>query len=587
MKILLVAVNAKYTHMNPAVYSIRAYAGDAGKCMEIAEYTINQYPRDVLRDIYERAPDVIGFSCYIWNMNFIGEMLRDIKKVLPKTLVFLGGPEVAYNREAVLEKYPAVDGVFYGDGERAWKELICHLIAAEDIGDIPGLQIRGRKSCGNYPQMTEMDDIPFIYDDLELFDNRMLYYETSRGCPFRCSYCLSSVDKRMRFRSLDKVLPELQHFLDHNVRIVKFIDRTFNASHEHAMTIWKYLADHDNGVSRFHFEIEADLLSEDEMAFLQTVRPGLFQFEVGVQSVNRDTLKAINRHADIDRIKDRVTRLVSYGNIPVHVDLIAGLPFEDLRSFRNSFNEVYGWGAEELQLGFLKLLHGTEMEQKADEYGIVCEEAPVYEVLSTRWLTYDDINYLKDIEEQLERYGNSGAYRYTVAAFEQYFTSPFDMYAYIADYYRENMDRFRKQSRISSYEMLRGIIAEKLQQMNAVFGGWNLGCADSRHFDALLLIDLYLKEKLKVRPEFIAGAGEQRSKEREYIRAHSIAGTVHIEFFDFDVWEFIHDGDIIEKEKDSCVVIFSYEGQGAASSVQIKCADRSEFLKQPTVYDIK
>lgn len=592
MKILLVAVNSKYTHMNPALYSIRAFAGDAGRCMEIAEYTINQQPFEVLRDIYEKRPDVIGFSCYIWNMRFIGQVLEDIKKILPDTLILLGGPEAAFDAEGAMERHASVDGIFTGEGEQAWKELAERLDESEnkdpkDIGEIPGILMRGAKISETGLKETEMDDIRFIFDDLSQFDNRMIYYETSRGCPFRCSYCLSSLEKKMRFRSLDIVYPELQHFLDKKVRIVKFTDRTFNANKAHAMGIWKYLAEHDNGVTRFHFEIEADLISDEELEFLSTVRSGLFQFEVGVQSLNQKTLAAVNRYADLKRIESVVRRLKKYGNIPVHVDLIAGLPFENLNSFRNSFNGVYGWGADELQLGFLKVLKGTEIEKSAEEFALVYESAPPYEVLSTKWMSFDDLLHLKSVEEQLERYGNSGAFRFTMHEFEKYFADPFAMYEYIAAYYKEHRTRFHKQSRISAYSMLREIIEQRLSALKAAFGGFDLDHAGIQHFDALLLIDLYAREKLKVRPDFIPGGSMQKKLEREYVKEKNIKDNVHIEFFDFDVGAFIEDGTIDPEKENSVMVTFTYDGQGGAVRIETeKQGSLPKVLENNVHYDI-
>lgn len=592
MKILLVAVNAKYTHMNPALYSIRAFAGDAGKCMEIAEYTINQQPADVLKDIYEKHPQVIGFSCYIWNMRFIGRLLEDIKKILPDSLILLGGPEVAYEAEKVLEDHVPCDGVFTGEGERPWKALAERLIAnsekdIKDIGEIPGILMHGAKVSAGSPEVTEMDDIPFIFEDLSPFDNRMIYYETSRGCPFRCSYCLSSIDKKMRFRSLSKVFPELQHFLDNKVRIVKFTDRTFNADPDHAMGIWRYLAEHDNGVTRFHFEIEAQLLTADEMEFLKSVRGGLFQFEIGVQSVKPETLKAVNRHPDIDRIKEAVKKLKSFGNIPVHVDLIAGLPFENLESFRQSFCEVYSWGADELQLGFLKVLKGTPIEKRAEEFSIVHESRPPYEVISTKWMSFDDILHLKDVEEQLERYGNSGAFRFSMREFEKYFSDPFTMYEYIAGYYAKNLNRFRKQSRMSAYSMLRDMISQRLEELAHAFEGFDLDLPGIKHFDALLLIDLYAREKLKVRPDFIPGGSIQKQLEKDHVREAAIKDNVHIEFFDFDVSSFIKDGSMIPEEENSVRVVFKYDGQGGAVRIEVeKDGALTKVLERNIDYDI-
>lgn len=592
MKILLVAVNAKYTHMNPALYSIRAFAGVYGECMDIAEYTINQYPRDVLKELFKKRPDIIGFSCYIWNMRFIDELLEDIGKVLPSAIILLGGPEAAHNTEELFRKHECVDGIFTGEGESSWKKLAETLseyedvpINIKDIGVIPGLLIRGEEEMPvKETKMMELDDIPFIFDDMSLFENRMIYYETSRGCPFRCSYCLSSIDKTMRFKSLDKVYPQLQHFLDCRVKIVKFTDRTFNANHEHAMGIWRYLSEHDNGVTRFHFEIEADLLGEKELDFLETVRPGLFQLEIGVQSANPETLASVNRHSDISRIRSAVKRLKANGNIPVHVDLIAGLPYEGLNSFRDSFNEVYGWGADELQLGFLKVLKGTEIEKKAEQYGLIYESSPPYEVLSTNWLSYEEIIHLKDLEEQLERYGNSGSFRFTLREFEKYFSDAFAMYEYIAQYYRLHSDRFRRQSRMSSYEMLRDIISVKLDELNDDFAGFDLDMRQIGHFDALLIIDMYAKEKLKVRPGFIPGADKQRRFEREYKKAYGTGENVHVENFEFDVNALIC-GNIIRAG--SGTVIFTYEGQGAAVNIDIIDEEGNMIpLETFTGYDI-
>ena len=478
MKILLVAVNARYTHMNPALYSIRAYSmvqafpknpcfedadliSDSPAEMEIAEYTINQYPRDVLRDIYRRQPDIIGFSCYIWNIAFIGELLGDIKKVLPCVRVILGGPEVSYNPEDVLSRYPAVDNIITGEGEKAWSEITDH---AERI--IAGVPI-------------PLDEIPFMYDNLDAFANRMLYYETSRGCPFGCSYCLSSESRGVRFRSLKLVLPELQKFLDAKAMIVKFVDRTFNAKKEHAEAIWKYLKEHDNGVTTFHFEIEADLITDEQIEFLRTVRKGLFQFEIGVQSTNGPTLREVNRRAELFRIKHVVESLKDY--MKVHVDLIAGLPFEDLEAFKKSFNEVYSWGTDELQLGFLKVLHGTQMERKASEYGMKWQQAPPYEVLSNNWLSYADISELKKIEEQLETFGNNEGFRHTMKKLLESYGTPWDMFADIAAHRSEGAI-----SKAEKYELLRSMTGSDV-------------------LDEAMIHDLEGKEALRYWPKALRG----------------------------------------------------------------------------------
>ena len=590
MKILLAAVNAKYTHMNPALYSIKAYAGVYGEQMEIVEYTINQFPQDVLRDLYSRKPDVIGFSVYIWNTVFVEKLLPDLQKILPEVQIFLGGPEAAFRKEELLSKYPSVKGVFFGEGEEAWKQAAEQLTKNGRISEpIAGLLLRNSTAAA--PEILSMDDLPFLYteENIGLFENRMLYYETSRGCPYRCSYCLSSVEKVLRFKRLEKVYAELNFFLRHRVRIVKFVDRTFNADRKHAMGIWQYLAAHDNGVTRFHFEIEADLITDDELAFLKTVRKGLFQFEIGVQSTDPAVLHEIERFADTKKIKKVVTELKKADNIMLHTDLIAGLPREDLSGFIRSFNEVYTWGADELQLGFLKVLPGTVMQEKKDQYGLQYETEAPYEVFSTNWLSYEDIVLLKAVEEQLERYGNSGAYRRTLAAFLRCFEDPFSMFCFLADYYSAHTGRFEKQSRVSSYQMLREAIREKLLSTE------NAETSDKtespsplesglpaveetalpsalKYYDALLLTDLYEKEKMKVRPAFFGGNERQHQLEKEYVRVHEITENVHIEFFDFDPEAFMNTG---EKVMCKTAVLFFYDVQGAA--------ERIEYRKEGTV----
>ncbi|MGI6071656.1 MAG: DUF4080 domain-containing protein [Lachnospiraceae bacterium] len=597
MKILLIAINAKYTHMNPAVYSIRAYAGPLGEHMDIAEYTINLSLQEVLRDIERRNPEVIGISCYIWNINFIGELLKALEKASGSRQIFLGGPEVSYNPREVLERFPMVDGVFCKEGEVSWKMAAAQLVNRGKIsGEIPGLMLQGTddvKKRENYAaEPVDMDDIPFIYDNLSIFRNRMLYYETSRGCPFRCSYCLSSIEKGMRFRSLKLVLPELKHFLDGRVRIVKFVDRTFNADRERAMKIWRYLAENDNKVTTFHFEVEGSLLTDEEIDFLQKVRKGLFQLEIGVQTVNPKTLSEICRNTKTEKIKNAVTRLTAAGNIHIHLDLIAGLPFEDFESFRHSFNEVYSWGGDMLQLGFLKILHGTVMEKKAADYKMKRDTSAPYEVKSTAWISGDEMEILHGIEEQLNRYGNSGAYKYTMPAVQRLSDGPFDMYETIDAYYKSNPERFDRESRISAYEMLREVIGARLAALNEsragnseknngenrkkrsakISGEYGNQAAEMKHFDALLLIDLYKKEKLKARPDFFGGGVEQKRRQREMRRNGSLKRggpkeSVHVEFFDFDVELFMRTGQISAAD---CRVFFLYEDQGPAKEIGIK-----------------
>ena len=363
MKFLLTAVNAKYIHSNPAIYSLRAYSvqkdPELEKNIELAEYTINQPFQDILADIYGRKPDCIAFSCYIWNWEMIRDIVRELAKILPDVPVWLGGPEVSYNAEEILEKLPFLTGIMVGEGEETFRELLCYYrngSTRENAGleKIAGIVFRRHAGICRTGErrLTDISELPFFYNEEDIgdFHNRIIYYESSRGCPYRCSYCLSSIDKTVRLRSRELVEKELQFFLDKKVPQVKFVDRTFNCDHKHAMGIWKYIKEHDNGITNFHFEISADILKEEELAILQSLRPGLVQLEIGVQSTNPRTIEEIRRSMDWERLRQIVAALREKENIHIHLDLIAGLPYEDMESFRNSFNEVYACRPEQLQL---------------------------------------------------------------------------------------------------------------------------------------------------------------------------------------------------------------------------------------------
>ena len=407
MKIILAACNAKYIHSNLAVYDLQAYARQYQQHILLKEYTINQQKDEIMKDLYEEKPDVICFSCYIWNISFVKELAEDLKKVLPSVPFWAGGPEVSFDAEAFLAANPAFDGVMVGEGEETFLELAGYYVDhRKSLEQIRGIAFRKENQVlhNGWREIMDLSKVPFPYKDLQDFDHRIIYYESSRGCPFSCSYCLSSVDKKLRFRSLDLVRKELQFFLDHKVPQVKFVDRTFNCKHDHAMAIWKYIVEHDNGVTNFHFEIAADLLREEELELMATMRPGLIQLEIGVQSTNLQTLEAIHRKTDFLRICQIVERIHSFGNIHQHLDLIAGLPYEDYDSFHHSFNDVYALRPQQFQLGFLKVLKGSLMKQMEKEYGIVHKEKEPYEVLSTNWITYEDVLNLKKVENMVEVY---------------------------------------------------------------------------------------------------------------------------------------------------------------------------------------
>ncbi len=511
MKFLLTAVNAKYIHSNPAIYSLRAYAGVTyEQHIELAEYTINHSLQSILTGIYEKKPDVIGFSCYIWNIRMIEELLEELPKIMPRVPIWVGGPEVTYRAAEFLEQHPSVQGVMVGEGEATFLEVLRYYLEEPiSLSQIAGIVYRDEKGriIQNEPrELTNLDRLPFLYHNLEPFTNRIIYYETGRGCPYRCSYCLSSIDKTVRLRSFSVVREELQFFLDHQVTQVKFVDRTFNCNRKHAMDIWQYLIEHDNGVTNFHFEIEADILSEEELALLAKARPGLFQMEIGVQTANPETLHEIRRTARLDRIEHAVAQLKRAGNIHVHLDLIAGLPFEDYESFGHSFDTVYAMEPEQLQLGFLKVLWGSYMQEKAKDYELKYLTTAPYEVLSTKWLSYGDVVRLKRVEEMVELYYNSNQFTTTLPLLEAFFTRPFEMYQALADFYEDNGYFVTTPSRIYRYQVLLDFIL-------SIAPGEHLA-----YFKEALTYDIYLRENAKSRPDFAPDLQEYKNVITDFYR---------------------------------------------------------------------
>ncbi|MCM1134412.1 MAG: B12-binding domain-containing radical SAM protein, partial [Clostridium sp.] len=473
--------------------------------------------------------------------------LAELPKVLPGTDIWLGGPEASFEAEKLLKEFPTVRGIMAGEGEETFKELLTFYVAREqkeidgkyhDLREIPGLVLAEGATAPR--GLTDMNRLPFLYDDLQGFENKIIYYETSRGCPFRCSYCLSSIDKQVRLRNLDMVKKELQFFLDKKTPQVKLIDRTFNCNRNHAMEIWRYIKEHDNGVTNFHFEIAAELLGEEEFTILTDMRPGLVQLEIGVQTTNKKTLKEINRGGDIARIARAVGAINEGKNIHIHLDLIAGLPFEGYDSFKNSFNEVYAMRPLQLQLGFLKVLKGTAIWEKAKEYGIVYQEGPPYEVLYTKWITYEEILKLKQVEEMVEIYYNSSQFTYTLPVLEKLFPGPFDLYAALADYYEEKGYFINAPARSRRYQVLLEFAKRIAPEGEELYG-------------ELLTFDFYLRENAKSRPNFSADLSKWRKEIWEFYQKEEAAPELlknyrqyharqtmkmtHMEAFYYPVWE--------------------------------------------------
>lgn len=522
MKILLVACNAKYIHSNLAVYDLQAYASDYADHIVLKEYTVNQQKDDIMRDIYLEHPDVVCVSCYIWNLSFVKELMADLIKILPGADFWAGGPEVSYDAEKFLTENSEFKGVMVGEGEETFKELAGYYVEKnpQNLKDMTGICYRdGDQIIHNgWRQIMDLSSIPFIYKDLSEFKNRIIYYESSRGCPFSCSYCLSSIDKKLRFRDTETVKKELQFFIDNKVPQVKFVDRTFNCKHDHAMAIWKYINEHDNGVTNFHFEISADLLREEELQEMSTMRPGLIQLEIGVQSTNPDTIKAIHRTMDFEKLKGIVDRIHSFGNIHQHLDLIAGLPYEDYDSFRHSFNDVYALKPQQLQLGFLKVLKGSHMMEMCREYGIVYKTQEPYEVLSTKWLDYDHVLKLKTVENMVEVYYNSGQFQNTLEYLEKFFPDAFSIYERLGSFYMEKGYGDISHTRMRRYE----ILLEFLEDMPEI---------SVDQVKDQMVYDLYLRENLKSRPGF---ARDQKPFERQiwdFRKREKVAKNAHVEVF--------------------------------------------------------
>jgi len=566
MKLLLCAVNAKYIHSNLAVYSLKAYSESLsaaqGWDIKIKEYTINHYQDDILQDIYQEKADVVVFSCYIWNMNIIYDICTDLKLASPSAEIWLGGPEVSYDSQKVLTEHPEISLVMNGEGEKTFARLL----SGEVKGQVPGITYREQETiCMNPPAaVMDMDEIPFVYQDMKDFEHKIVYYETSRGCPFSCSYCLSSIDKTVRFRSLDKVFEELDFFVEQKVPQVKFVDRTFNCNRRHARAIWKYLQEKDNGITNFHFEVSADLIEDEDLAIMEKMRPGLIQLEIGVQSTFGPTIEEIHRTMDLDKLRNKVECIKKMKNIHQHLDLIAGLPYEDLATFRRSFNDVYFMEPDQLQLGFLKVLKGSYMEENAKAYELIYRHKPVYEVISTKWFSYDDVLLLKRVEERVEVYYNSCQFRYTLAYLLHFAETPFDFYKELGDYYVANGLHERKHNRSARYEILLDFAKKS-------------GMGDGEIVRELLTYDLYLRENMKSRPTWAKDLGRWSREYLEFFRREEIARNYikdepydsrkaarqhHLEWWDFDIEETVSKG---MRSGEAGHILFDYHNRNPLS----------------------
>ena len=589
MKILLTAINAKYIHSNLAVYSLQAYAAAHGHKIERAEYTINNQLEDILEKIYCQKPDILLFSCYIWNVEYVKELVSEFHKLRPEVPIWVGGPEVSFETERFLKKNPAITGIMMGEGERTLTELCeyfeqceqdAHSLSRnrdEARNETAGAGMEYEKKSGAFTELNEemlkkidgisyrrsdgtvaiqplrnllpMDELPFCYANLKDFEHRIIYYESSRGCPFNCSYCLSSVDKKLRFRSLPLVYKELQFFIDAKVPQVKFVDRTFNCQHEHAMGIWKYIKEHDNGITNFHFEISADLLREDELELISDMRPGLIQLEIGVQSTNGDTIREIHRTMRLEEVYRAVNRVKAGKNIHQHLDLIAGLPFEDYQRFQQSFNDIYALHPQQLQLGFLKVLKGSYMYEHAQEYGLVYRSRPPYEVMASKWVSYDEMLEIRLVEEMLELHYNSGQFLTYLAVLEWKYDSTFQMFLDMGHFYREHGYLDCSHSRVRRTEIVQEFAEIVDPERRDIYR-------------EALIFDLYKIEKSKSRPFWAKNVQQDKRQTGKYLREHGMEKKYcHFEYF-----EHINEKGEITEEKDPLWLLFDYENRDSLTN---------------------
>ena len=574
MKVLLVALNAKYIHSSLALRSLKSYSKDYDEHIQTLELTINHDEGEMIKQIYKEAPDVIGFSCYIWNMRFIKTLIPTIKKILPQTEIILGGPEVSYGSEELFDELP-IDLVIEGEGEATFREYLQYKLGEiESLECIDGIVYRFGNKIIRTPDRKPiaLDSVPFMYDNLGELENKIIYYEASRGCPFNCQYCLSSIEKGVRFMSLERVTKDMQYFLDNRVKQVKFVDRTFNANKKYAMHIWQYIIDHDNGHTNFHFEIAAELLDDEILKSLIAARPGLIQFEIGVQSTNPEVLTVIKRKMSFELLRSIVQTIKGMNNIHQHLDLIAGLPHENYESFKNSFNDVIALRPEQFQLGFLKLLKGSGLRINAEHYGIVYREDAPYEVLYTNDITYGELLKLHAIEEMVERYYNSQRFKNALEYGYTLCENPFDFYERLSLYWEQKEYDKVQHNKAAYYLHLVDFMAA-LPNANQVLVkefirlDWFMHEMIKEVPESLITFeDHYYKDivykclkddewTLKYAPESIAIPFKQRKKK------------IHIECFHYDIYNFDYKKQLPEKLSVPQAILFDYTQESVQAKI--------------------
>lgn len=439
MKVSLIGINSAYSHMNLAVLYLKNNSIPKNIHSEVKQYNINMNINDVIEDLYFTNSDVYIFSCYIWNIEYVLKVASSIKKITNKKIIF-GGSEVSFNAKEYFEKYDFIDYIVAGEGEEITYSLLDKLSSnSEENINIENVFTKNSKDYTYIKNHIDFNSVVFPYKNIDMkeFDNKIVYYESARGCPYNCSYCLSELDKSLRYRNVEKVKKELMFFINNNIPLVKFIDRTFNANLDRAKEILNFIIENSKH-TKFHFEICANLLDEEMIDILNNAPNDMFQLEIGLQSINEDTIKEINRVTDIDKLAVNVKKLLKNNNVHIHLDLISGLPYEDMNSFIKSFNFAYGLKPHMLQLGFLKVLHGTIMEENQDKYQLKYNRFTPYEIVSNKWIDYKDICTLKEIEFLIDKYYNSGAFYNTINYFDSKNKDYYSFYSDLKEYFKEN-----------------------------------------------------------------------------------------------------------------------------------------------------
>ncbi len=541
MKVLLVGINAKFVHSNLAVRYLKAYTNDLPFDCNIKEFSINDRIEKVFENIMEEKLEIIGFSCYIWNIEYVIKLASLIKTLDKKIEIFYGGPEVSYDSSNFLLSNPG-DYVIEGEGEETFRDfIIWKLSGSEKTANIEGLHVKKGDNVffGGNRELIHMDSLIFPYHEKDDLNNKIVYYESSRGCPFSCKYCLSSTIHGVRFLNLDRVLKELQFFMDKKVRLLKFVDRTFNCNTQFAKAIWRFLID-ANTDTTFHFEISADLLKDDELEILKAAPKGRFQFEVGVQTTNDDVLNNIDRHVNFSSIKEKVLELNKIKNIKQHLDLIAGLPGENFEAFKKSFNDVYSIKPDEIQLGFLKLLKGSLMREEAEKWGMVYSPYAPYEIFKTNEVTFDEMIKLKRVEEVVDKYYNSQKFNNILNYFIDKYKTPFDFYY--------SLGKFMK---VSGY-FDRNISSSDYYKVFLEFNN-----TEDEILKEIIKFDYLKFNKKKWLPPFL-NRKINREKEREIIKKLGNNKDIHVEVFDFDILKYFSEGII---EKDEKYLIFDVQNE--------------------------